>query len=234
MKKILCLILCLVSLLSLTLIACDDSNTDNIGDDNSLTPTQNPGITLTKTSLIGLPGYSYDVEFINDTAYQPIIEVSDYELVNVSVKSLSKISISLLKEGDGYVKVGTSHSDMKTINVKSLDLKITNEEDHIDVGGTLKITLSKDVDAAYSIDNTEIANVENGTIKVLKQGEFTLEVIYGDIILKKSFSSYVRSNTITNLDRNSIYVKYHGRNVHLGREVKIGRASCRERVCQLV
>ena len=48
-------------------------------------------------------------------------------MINVSVKSLSKISISLLKEGDGYVKVGTSHSDMKTINVKSIDLKITND-----------------------------------------------------------------------------------------------------------
>ena len=127
MKKILCLILCLVSLLSLTLTACNDSNNETNGEENISTPSQNSSITLTKTELIGLPGYAYDVEFINDTAYQPIIEVSDYDMINVSVKSLSKISISLLKEGDGYVKVGTSHSDMKTINVKSIDLKITND-----------------------------------------------------------------------------------------------------------
>ena len=215
MKKILCLILCLFSILSMSLMGCEKGSVD----DNTPTQPSTSGILLAKTELIGLPEHSYDIEFINETSYQPIIEVSDYELINVSIKSLSKISISLLKEGEGYVKIGASTSEMKTINVKAIDLEITNDEDHIDVGETLKINLSKDVDASYSIDNQDVAKIENGSITALTQGEFTLEVTYGDIVLYKSFSSYVRSNTITNLERNSVFVKYHGRNVHLGRQV---------------
>lgn len=203
----------LIALLGMLLTGC------NNGDNKPTTNPSNEGITLTKTELIGLPEHTYDIEFINNSLYQPLIEVSDYELINVSIKSLSKISVSLLKEGEGYVKVGTSADLMKTISVESIDLKITNEENHIDVGDTLTISLSKDVNATYDIDNKDIAKVENGVITALKQGEFTLTVSYGDIVIEKAFDTYVRSNTIINLDRNSIYVKYHGRNVHLGRHV---------------
>ena len=34
----------------------------------------------------------------------------------------------------------------------------------------MEISLSKDVNATYSIDNTDVAKIENGNIKVLKQG----------------------------------------------------------------
>ena len=137
MKKIFILILCLFSVLSMSLMGCENWSVD----DNTPTQPSTSGILLTKTELIGLPENSYDVEFVNETSYQPIIEVSDYELINVSIKSLSKISISLLKEGEGYVKIGTSTSEMKTINIKVIDLEITNDEDHIYVCETLKINL---------------------------------------------------------------------------------------------
>lgn len=230
MRKLFYLFLLFGSVLTLSLVGCEtaENNTDdpivdpnegeNNGDEN-LDDDSNEDIVLTKTKLVGLPGYTYDVEFTNNTSYQPLIEVSDYELINVSIKSLSKISISLLKEGDGFVKLGFSKDDMKTINVGSIDLKITNEEDHIDEGESLEINLSKEVNATYSIDNSDVAKVENGVVTALKQGEFTLTVTYEDITLTKSFSSYRRANIISNLDRNSVFVKYHGRNVHLGRQV---------------
>ena len=206
--------LILFVLLGMILSGCNGNN-----DDTPTTTTTGQSIVVERNELIGLPNNSYEVEFINNSGTQPFIEVSDYELINVAVKSLNKIAINLLKEGEGYVKLGASQDNMHQINVKAIDLKINNDVDHIDVGETLTIDLSHDVDATYSIDNEDIATVNGDVITVHKQGAFNLTVKYGEIVLSKAFDSYRRSNKITELSRNSIYVKYHGRNVHLGTHV---------------
>lgn len=201
------------------LILTGCNGVQNSSSSNSSTVPSTPSISLTKSELIGLPNHTYEIDFVNSTGYQPLIEVSDYDLINVSIKALDKIAISLLKEGEGYVKIGTSSSNMKTIEIESIDLQITNEESHLNVGDSLKINLSKEVAASYSIDNTDVAKIENGIVTAIAQGEFTVDVTYGDILLSKSFDTYARFSELTNLNRNSVFTKYHGRNVHLGRHV---------------
>lgn len=200
---------------SLLLGGCNNQNNTT----QSTTSQNEQKIQVDKTELIGLPSMTYEFDFINNTGKQPLLEVSDYELINVAFKSLSSISVSLLKEGNGYIKIGDVENNMSTINVTSIDLKITNEVDHIDVGQSMQVTLSHDVEADYLIDNEDIARIENKKITVYKEGNFNLTVKYGEIVLTKGFDSYKRSNIITELSRNSIYIKYHGRNVHLGSSV---------------
>ncbi len=205
----------LFAVFGLLLTGCNTQNNTT----NPTTSQNNQNIQVDKTELIGLPSQTYEINFINNTGRQPFLEVSDYELINVSFKSLSIISVSLLKEGTGSIRIGENENNMFTINITSIDLKITNDVAHIDVGQSLPIALSHDVNAVYSLDNEDVAHIENGTITVYKEGNFTLTVKYGEIVLTKGFDSYKRSNTITDLSRNSIYVKYHGRNVHLGSHV---------------
>lgn len=222
----------LISLLALILTSCNNvpsaspsvtpSVSPSVPSVSEVTPSPSVSesdITLLEESLIGLPNHSYDVDLINEDNKTLLIEVSDSSLVSVDVKSNTSINISLLKEGSGFVKVGLKEDNMKTISVECLDLKIINEETHLSVGDVLNITLSHNVNATFEVDNTDVAIINNKTVEALSSGEFTLTARYGRISVSKSFNVYPRSNIITDLSRENIFVKYHGRNVHLGSHV---------------
>lgn len=212
MKKI--IVLTLLSIFCLC--GCDTSNetTDVVDDGDDV------NVVLTQNELIGLPEHTYDISFTNPINEQPFIKISDYTLFEVTFKSTSLMSISLLKEGEGQLQIGLNRDDLETITIKSIDLEITTDEYYLEVNNTLQINLSTNVPASYSIEEEEVATVdETGLITAKSEGNFTLKVTYGEIVLEKAFSTFGRPQQINDLNRDNIFVKYHGRNVHLGSEV---------------
>lgn len=195
-KKILCVLSLLISFFSFT--SCQK------GDNSPL---------LEKESLIGLPSHDYIIDLKNDKNEPLTIQPSDYELLQFTILSPTSLKVNLLKEGKGYLDISTPSKKNHRLSIEAIDLKIMNQEDHINVNDSLTIELSHQVNAKMSLSN-DVAKLENNTITALKEGTFTLTVSYGDIVLKKEFDSYKRSNVITSLERDSYYVRYYGRNVH--------------------
>lgn len=200
-KKILCVLSLLISFFSFT--SCQK------GDNSPL---------LEKESLIGLPSHDYIIDLKNDKNEPLTIQPSDYELLQFTILSPTSLKVNLLKEGKGYLDISTPSKKNHRLSIEAIDLKIMNQEDHINVNDSLTIELSHQVNAKMSLSN-DVAKLENNTITALKEGTFTLTVSYGDIVLEKEFDSYERSNVITSLERDSYYVRYYGRNVHQNGEV---------------
>lgn len=172
-------------------------------------------ITVSKSNIIGLPLHEYELDFENTTNEQVLVVNNDYSLMNVTVVSNTKVKIQFLTTGKGSFTLRTISNPGVSVNVEAIDLAVTNTEDHIDVGQTLQLTLSNDVEATYEISDEEVATVSTtGLITVNKAGQFDVTIKYGEIVIVKTFDSYERHSKIETLNRNNPFVKYHGRNVH--------------------
>ncbi len=171
-----------------------------------------------KNSAVGLPGQEIILAVSNDeNAAISIGAVSDLSVMNVMAISNTQVKLQLLKEGEGSFTV-TAGNTVTTVSVTCIDLKITNTQEHLDVGEAMDITLSHDVQAAYTVVGAG-AEVEGNRLTATGEGAFTLRVTYGDIVLEKKMDSYARGKDILTLDRESPFVRYYGRNTHMGDEV---------------
>ncbi len=173
-----------------------------------------------KNNVIALPNQSVGVQLNNTNNEEISLKVGDSNVCKVTIINNQQIEITTLFEGKTTVEVKAG-SYKSTIDVECLNLAIRNEENHVDVGNTITLSLTKDVNAEISIDNQEIAQLEGKTIKGLKEGSFNVTVKYGDIVIKKAFDTYQYKNTIEDLNRNNPFIHYLGRNYHVYGEVKM-------------
>ena len=166
-----------------------------------------------KTSLVGLPGQEISLSVTNPDALPINLDVADYSLMSVTVTSSEQVVVKLLKEGTGSFGISLSDGATQQISVECMDLRITTVPDHVDVGQSLDITLSHEVDASYHVEG-DCATVEGNRVTAHAEGSFRVVVTYGDIMLTKEMDSYPRSATLTGFNRDDDYIRYYGRNVH--------------------
>ena len=149
------------------------------------------------------------------------VSIQNEDIVDVVVKNKNEISVIGLMEGNTRVEV-LNKEYRYIINVECIDLSITNEASYVEKGQTLQVTLSKNVNASYEIDNDEIASIsETGIITAHKEGTFKLSVKYKEIILEKDFDTYVRKTTLDCFNRNNPLIHYLGRNYHENKVVRM-------------
>ena len=173
-----------------------------------------------KTSVIALPNQSVSIPLNNINKDDIAIKIDNSDICVVTVNNDNQLTITTLKEGTCNVTIQAG-AYKSTIKVECLDLAITNKESHIDVGGSLDITLSKDVNAEISLNNNNVASLNGMKVNALKEGSFTVKVKYGDIVLTRDFDSYAYKNTITDLNRDNPFIHYLGRNYHANGVVKM-------------
>lgn len=192
-------------------------NNSSISESSQTSSSYTGDISVKKSNIIGLPNHEYELEFENTTNEQIMVVIGDnnYSLMNVSIISNTKVKVSLLSEGKGFFTLRTLSNPGVRIDIESINLTVTNDTDHIDVGQSLQLTLSSDKQATYEVNDEEIATVTStGLITVHKKGVFEVTIKYGEIVIVKNFDSYERLSNLTSLNRNNPFIKYHGRNVH--------------------
>ncbi len=166
-----------------------------------------------KTSAVGLPGQEILLNISNPEGTSLSIgNISDLSIVNAMAISQTQVKVQLLKEGNATFTVSAG-SKTTQISVECLDLKITNTQDHLEVGESLDITLSHAVDAVYRIEGVG-AQLQGSRVTATSAGAFAIVVTYGDITLRKELDSYSRDQLLEDLPRNSTFVRYYGRNTH--------------------
>ena len=208
----------IVSLLAVTLVSGCSNECSTFTSDCPVTSII--GEITDKNNVIALPNQAVNVQLNNANNEEISLKVGDSNICKVAIINNRQIEITTLSEGKTTVEVKAGSYKSK-IDVECLNLDINNEENHVDVGNTITLSLTKDVDAEISIDNQEIASLEGKTIKGLKEGTFNVTVKYGDIIIKKAFDTYQYKNTIDELNRNNPFIHYLGRNYHAYGEVKM-------------
>ncbi len=207
--------LVLVLALCLSMVGCagekDPTTTPTTTTPTTTTPVVKP--LMDKTSVIALPGQEVILEVPN-TEGKPIGigNVSDLTVVTAMAISANQVKVILLKEGTATFDVFAGDKTA-TVTVECIDLKITNTEDHLEVDESLEIRLSHPVEASFQVTG-EAAKIEGNRLMATAEGEFTLQVTYGDILLEKTLDSYSRSKDITEFARNDRFIRYYGRNVH--------------------
>lgn len=215
----------LLLLCSLLLISCGENVNTSINgstsSSNSSSTSQVENITISKSSIIGLPLTSYDIDVNNNTSeqLQVVYGNDDFSYVNASIVGKNKVNVKLLAEGKGYIIVKTNSTVGQRIDIESIDLKIINQDNHLALNTPTKINLSKNVEASFSVEGEGASITSDGVLTVSAKSTFLVKVIYGDIVLSKEFDSYDRFDQLTILNRNNEFIKYHGRNVHKDNKV---------------
>ena len=127
----------LLLLCSLLLISCGENVNTSINgstsSSNSSSTSQVENITISKSSIIGLPLTSYDIDVNNNTSeqLQVVYGNDDFSYVNASIVGKNKVNVKLLAEGKGYIIVKTNSTIGQRIDIESIDLKIINQDNHL-------------------------------------------------------------------------------------------------------
>ncbi len=225
-KRILLPVISLVLILAMCLPLAGCGTESAPASTGGSQPSQGPGPVpstgskplMEKTSVIGLPGQEVLLEVPN-TDGKPISigQISDHSVLTATAISDTMVKVQLLAEGKATFVVAAGGKEA-TVNVRCMDLKIENTEDHLNVGESLDLQLSYDVDATFSVTGIG-AKAEGNRITATAEGAFTVVASYGDIILEKKMDSFPRSQHVESLERDSLFVRYYGRNTHLDGEV---------------
>ena len=208
MRRLIVATTCL-ALSSLIISACGKEQADN----------KSKKIEVAKEVAV-LPNHSLEVELLNPN--HDSIEVEPYtsDVANVTVLNETQISINGLQEGESTlgVSVGKYHY---SIDVECLDLQFTMDTNYVQKGTTQQITINKNVSPTYAIDNTDIAEIQNNTIHAKEEGVFTLSATYKDIVIEKTFDTYIRKASIDVFNRDNPFIHYLGRNFHANKKVRM-------------
>ena len=208
MRRILFASACL-ALSSLILSACNQKQADD-----------KPHKEEIAKEVAVLPNHSLNVELLNPN--HDSIEVEPYtsDVANITVLNGTLITINGLQEGESTlgVSVGKYHY---SIDVECLDLQFTIDTSYVQKGSTQAITINKNVSPTYAIDNTDIAEIQNNVIHAKEEGVFTLSATYKDIVIEKTFDSYVRKSSIDVFNRDNPFIYYYGRNFHANKVVRL-------------
>lgn len=203
--------------------SCNPSSSQQDTSDTSPSSSEVPQdevVTIEKNVSL-LPNHQVDIDIENDDDGKLDISIQNENLLDVVVKNKNKVSIVGLAEGNTTVKVLTKQN-LYVISVECIDLSIANEESYVEKGNTLQINMSKNVQVTYAIDDESVATIsDSGLISALSEGTFELTVKYKDIILTKSFDTYIRKNTLEVFNRKNPLIHYLGRNYHANKAVRM-------------
>lgn len=137
---------------------------------------------LSQTSILGLPESEYNINILNykDESINLEYEAKDwFELTYTN----GVIKVKFLNEGKTSFDITKDNYEKSTINIECIDLKITNEDDHIECGSSQIINLSKDVSASFSVSNNS-AYFNGNKLYVTEEDDFDVIVEYKGLVIK--------------------------------------------------
>ena len=140
---------------------------------------------ITKDITI-LPNRSYKMVLTNPKEDTIVVDPYTSGVANITIFSRTEISVNGLTEGKTSLSVhaGLYHY---TINVECIDLQFTMDDEDLEIGSQLQISLNRNVSATYSIDNQDVAEIVEGIIVIKAEGVFTLTAVYKEITISKTF-----------------------------------------------